>query len=444
MLDYINSRILGRLLPVFLIGAGFFFIIYMKGLPIMRPRAIIAPFLSEQTKDGSVSPRSALWLALGGVLGVGNIVGVSAAIWYGGAGAVFWMCVSAVLASVLKYAETLLALSRRKGGKASSSAEYINDVLTERGMPRIGSFLSFAFAVLCLVNSLSMGCLIQVNAMVGVCRDILNVKPIITGILCAILMIAVSSGGLKRISSATNKIVPFMSIVFCMLSVAALILRADRIPDAFVEIICSAFDFSGKGVIGGIGGFFVSQSVRLGVMRGLISNEAGAGTSPMAHSASSSDSAAEQGFLGIIEVLIDTVFLCTLTALVILVSFPEVEHFGDNSVMMTVGAYSSALGDWVEPVMCVLVLLFGLATVFCQCFYGKLCLSHLTKNKAAEAILTLFYGATALLSSGTPPGDLWGLADLSIGLMTLINIFVLFLERTRIRKVTFDYFNKER
>ena len=444
MLDYINSQILGRLLPVFLIGAGFFFIIYMKGLPIIRPRAIIAPFLRKETKDGSVSPRSALWLALGGVLGVGNIVGVSAAIWYGGAGAVFWMCVSAVLASVLKYAETLLALSRRKGGNASSSAEYVKDVLTERGMPRIGSFLSLAFAVLCLVNSLSMGCLIQVNAMVGVCRDILNVKPIITGILCAILMIAVSSGGLKRISSATNKIVPFMSIVFCMLSVAALILRADRIPDAFVEIIRSAFDLSGKGVIGGIGGFFVSRSVRLGVMRGLISNEAGAGTSPMAHSASSSDSPAEQGFLGIIEVLIDTVFLCTLTALVILVSFPEVEHFGDNSVMMTVGAYSSALGDWVEPVMCVLVLLFGLATVFCQCFYGKLCLSHLTKNKAAEAILTLFYGAAALLSSGTPPGDVWGLADLSIGLMTLINIFVLFLERTRIRKVTFDYFNKER
>lgn len=444
MLDYINSRILGRLLPVFLIGAGFFFIIYMKGLPIIRPRAIIAPFLRKEMKDSSVSPRSALWLALGGVLGVGNIVGVSAAIWYGGAGAVFWMCVSALLASVLKYAETLLALSRRKSGKASSSAGYVKDVLTERGMPRIGSFLSFAFALLCLVNSLSMGCLIQVNAMVGVCRDILNVKPIITGILCAILMIAVSSGGLKRISAATNKIVPFMSIVFCLLSVTALILRAERIPNALADILRSAFDLSGKGVIGGIGGFLVSRSVRLGVMRGLISNEAGAGTSPMAHSASSSDSPAEQGFLGIVEVLIDTVFLCTLTALVILVSFPEVEHFGDNSVMMTVGAYSAVLGDWAEPVMCLLVLLFGLATVLCQCFYGKLCLSHLTKNKAAEAILTLLYGAAALLSSGTPPGEVWGLADLSIGIMTLINISVLFLERKRIRKETFAYFSKER
>ena len=421
---------------------GFFFIIYMKGLPLIRPRAVIAPFLRKETKSDGVSPRSALWLALGGVLGVGNIVGVSAAIFYGGAGAVFWMCLSAILASVLKYAETLLALSRRKNGKPSSSADYVKDVLTERKKPKLGIFLSLSFALLCLVNSLSMGCLIQVNAMVGVCHEILHIKPIITGIVCAALMIAVSSGGLKRISSATNKIVPFMTVVFSLLSVAALIIRSERIPSAFAEILNSAFEW--RGVAGGIGGFFLSRSVRLGVMRGLISNEAGAGTSPMAHSASSSESPAEQGFLGMIEVMIDTVFLCTLTALVILVSYPDVEHFADNSVMMTVGAYSAALGSWAEPLMCGLVLLFGLATVFCQCFYGKLCLSHLTKNKAAEAILTLLYGAAALLSSGTPPGDIWGLADLSIGFMTLINISVLFLERKRIRKETLRYFNKER
>ena len=442
MIEFVNSGILGVLLPTSLIGAGLFFIIYMKGLPIIRPRAIISPFLRKESKNDGVSPRSALWLALGGVLGVGNIVGVSAAIFYGGAGAVFWMCVSALVASVLKYAETLLALSRRKNGKASSSADYIKDALTERGKRRLGIFMSVCFALLCLVNSLSMGCLIQVNAMVGVCRDVIGVKPIVTGAVCAVLMIAVSSGGLKRISSATNKIVPFMTVAFCILSLAALIIKADRIPNAVGEIIGSAFKW--RGAVGGVGGFFLSRAVRLGVMRGLISNEAGAGTSPMAHSASSSDSPVEQGFLGIIEVLIDTVFLCTLTALVILVSYPEVGHYADNSVMMTVGAYSAALGDWVEPVMCGLVLLFGLATVFCQCFYGKLCLSHLTKNKAAEAALTLLYGATALLSAGTPSADIWGLADLSIGIMTLINISVLLLERKRIKKETFNYFNKER
>ncbi len=436
MLEFLNDRVLGAILPAALIGAGIFFILYMRGKPLIHLRDVLAPFLRKESAGrsaDSVSPRSALWLALGGVLGVGNIVGVSAAIYFGGAGAVFWMCVSALLAAILKYAETLLALSRRKG-----TAGYIKEALTEKKFPRLGAFLGFVFALLCLVNSLSMGCVIQVNAMVGVCESILNIDPLITGAVCALLMIAVSSGGLKRISGATNKIVPFMSLLFCLLSVAALIIRAERIPKAISDIFTSAFDF--KSISGGVGGFFLSKSLRFGVMRGLISNEAGAGTSPMAHSTSCSDSPAEQGFLGILEVLIDTVFLCTLTALVILVSYPEVEHFSDNSVMMTVGAYSSALGSWVEPIMCLLVLLFGLATVFCQCFYGKVCLSYLTKSRTANVLLTVAYGTAALVSARTPPGSVWGLADLSIGLMTLINISVLILERRRIKKITFDYF----
>ena len=441
MLEFINSRILGSILPIFLIGGALFFIIYMRGLPIACPRAVVAPFIRKEAKSNSgVSPRSALWLALGGVLGVGNIVGVSAAIFFGGAGAVFWMCASACLAAILKYAETLLALSRRKNGHSSTTADYIKDTLTERKHHRLGEFLGVLFALLCLVNSLSLGCVIQVNAMVGVCEDILNIDPLITGSICAALMVAVSSGGLKRISKATNAIVPFMSVLFCLLSLSALIIRADRVPDVLASIITSAFDFSSDSILSGIGGFFISKGVRLGVMRGLISNEAGAGTSPMAHSTSSTDSPVEQGFLGIMEVMIDTVFLCTLTALVILVSYPEVARFGDNSVMMTVSAYSSALGEWVKPLMCGLVLLFGLATVFCQCFYGQACLSYLTKNKFVKVLLTIAYATAAIVSSRTPPGQVWGLADLSIGIMTLINISILILERKRIRKETFDYF----
>lgn len=445
MLDFINSRIIGVSLPAVLLCASLFFIIYMKGLPLIRPRAILSPFLkSRPPSDGRITPRSALWLSLGGVLGVGNIVGVSAAIYYGGAGAVFWMCASAFLASVLKYAETLLSLSRRRGACYSSTADYIKDTLTERHMQKFGAFLSTVFALLCLINSLSLGCVIQVNSMVGVCKEILRLHPLITGGLCAFLTVSVSSGGFKRIAAATNAIVPFMTLIFCIASVAILFIKAERLPGALADILTSAFDFGSKDILGGIGGFFISRSVRLGVMRGLISNEAGAGTSPMAHSTSSADSPVEQGFLGVIEVLIDTVFLCTLTALVILVSYPEVEHFGNNSVMMTVSAYSAALGKWAEPLMCVLVLLFGLATVFCQCFYGQTCLSYLTKNRTARTLLICSYATAAIVASRTPPGEVWGLADLSIGLMTLINVSVLLLERKRIRKETFDYFNKER
>jgi AGCS family alanine or glycine:cation symporter len=257
-------------------------------------------------------------------------------------------------------------------------------------------------------------------------------------------MIAVSSGGLKRISSATGKIVPFMSVLFCLMSIAALVLRAERIPHAICDIFRSAFDFDTNGILAGVGGFFLSKAVSTGIMRGLISNKAGAGTSPMAHSTSTCDCPAEQGFLGIIEVFIDTVFLCTLTALVILVSYPEVANFAENSVMMTVGAYSAALGGAADAVMCFLVVLFGLATVFCQCFYGKACLSYLTESKRAQRLLTVIYGAAALAASQTPPGNVWGIADLSIGTMTVINISILILERKRIRNETFAYFSKER
>ena len=444
MLDFINSNIIGVLLPLLLIGAGLFFIIYMKGLPFIHPRAVIAPFLRKEIKGNGVSPRSALWLALGGVLGVGNIVGVSAAIYFGGAGSVFWMCVSAMLAAILKYSETLLALSRRKRGKASTTADYIREALAERKHPKLGNILGTAFAILCLVNSLALGCVIQVNAMVGVCEGVLGINRLVTGAVCAVLMVAVSSGGLRRISSVSARIVPFMSVLFCLMSFSALALHAERIPAALADIFSSAFEFDGGGVLGGVGGFMISKAVSTGVMRGLISNEAGAGTSPMAHSASSTDSPAEQGFLGILEVFIDTVFLCTLTALVILVSYPEVGHYADNSVMMTVSAYAEALGGASEWLMCLLVMLFGLATVFCQCFYGKACLSYLTKSKLAEAILTLTYGAAALAASQTPPGEVWGIADLSIGIMTLINISVLLLERKRIKKETFAYFSRER
>lgn len=441
MLEFINSRIIGAILPPALLCCGIFFIVYLRGLPLIRPRAVLAPFLRRGSGcAGELSPRSALWLALGGVLGVGNIVGVASAVFLGGAGAVFWMCLSALAASVLKYAETVLALSRRKGQGASTTADYIKASLTERKHPRLGAFFGVGFALLCLINSLSLGCVVQVNAIAGVCEDIPGIPPIITGALCAVLIITVSSGGLKSIAKATNAIVPFMSAIFLLLSVAALVIRADRIPQAAASILTSAFDFKRESIFGGVGGFFLSESVRMGVLRGLISNEAGAGTSPMAHSAAASESPAEQGALGVIEVFADTVLLCTLTALVILVSYPEVEGYGDNSVMMTVSAYSSALGEWVRPVMCALVLLFGMATVFCQCFYGQACLSYLTSSGVARHILTIAYGAAAITAVRTPPGSVWGLADLSIGIMTLINLAILMLEKRRIRSETFRYF----
>jgi AGCS family alanine or glycine:cation symporter len=235
-----------------------------------------------------------------------------------------------------------------------------------------------------------------------------------------------------------------MTLLFATLSVIVIIIRHEVLPTVISEIFRDAFDFSSAdSVLGGVGGFFLSRSVRLGVSRGLLSNEGGAGTSPMAHSTSSSDNAVEQGFLGIAEVLIDTLILCTLTAIVTLISYPSVKMWGENSVMMTLGAYSSVLGAWVEPLMCVLVSLFALATVFTQTYYGMSCLLSITKSRVALRVLTLAYSLSAIVGSCAPPDSVWGLADFSIGIMTVINVSVLLIEQKTIAKLTADYFASE-
>jgi AGCS family alanine or glycine:cation symporter len=185
--------------------------------------------------------------------------------------------------------------------------------------------------------------------------------------------------------------------------------------------------------------------VRHGVMRGLITNEAGAGTSPMAHAVSDAPSV-ERGFMGIVEVLVDTVILCGMTAAVILISYGECSVWGENSVMMTLSAYSAVLGAWADYAMCAAVVLFGLAAVICQSFYALEALSYLTKKlppraqSAARRLFILFFALCAYLGAVAPPTFTWGLADLAIGLMTLINLPTVLLALEEIKRRTAEYF----
>lgn len=446
MLVFFVERIFSVFVISVLFAGGIFFIFRLKFFALRHPVLTLRPFFRREVglSRGETSPRRALWLALGGVLGVGNIVGVSCAIYLGGAGAVFWMCASACVSAALKYAETVLALSvKRSDSSGGKTCDYIRTAISAIANPKTATRVSALFALLCIAYSLSMGCVIQINAISGVLNSCVGLAPIAVGVICAVVIAVVAAGGLRRISRAVCALVPIMSVLFAALSLLIIILRRERLPEIFSEIIRSAFDFTAPdGVLGGVCGFFVSRAVRLGVSRGLLSNEGGAGTSPMAHSVSSPEHPAEQGFLGIVEVLIDTVVLCTLTATVILISFPEVEHWGANSVMMTVGAYTAVLGEWAEPLMCALVCLFGLATVLTQIYYGGTALTELTKKPSAHRILILAYMAGAMLGSIAPPQSVWLVADLSIGCMTIINVFVLFLERRRIALVTEDYFSR--
>lgn len=373
----------------------------------------------------------------------------------------FWMWLSALLAASLKYAETVLGVKyrRRVGDRMRGGAPiYIKKAFSDRKLPRLGTVFSRLFALLCLLDALSMGCIVQVNAVAGALEGIFGLDRRICGALMAVTALIIASGGLKRISSACGAIVPFMTAGFCLLSAAVLMIKAPELPRAAWEIISDAFSFVGEekarggswlqSVLSGVGGFCLSRAVRYGVMRGLISNEAGCGTSPLAHSAADTDSPSKQGFLGIAEVLVDTVILCTVTAFVILVNYGEVAVYGENSVMMTVRAYSATLGSWADSVLAIAVLLFGLATVICWAYYGQESISMLglsdKREKTARRIFNLLYAAAAYIGAVSPPGGVWTLADFAVGVMTIINIVTLFMLRRELKEETEKFTDAER
>lgn len=438
MLEQINSVLSGAAVPLLLIPCGLFFCFRLRFFWILHPARTLRPLLAPARRSGGIPPRRALALSLAGTLGVGNIVGVSAAIYWGGPGAVFWMLVSAIAASALKYAETVLALRHRRtlpGGRHVGGAPYyIRDLFGAAGLPRAGAVLGGLFALLCLGNSLCMGCVIQVNAAAGALAGAWGTDTRVTGAVFALLALFIASGGLKRISGAAAGLVPVMSAGFFLMSAAVLILRADALPNVVRLVFSDAF--SGRSALGGVLGAVFSDALRHGVMRGLLTNEAGAGTSPLAHAAADA-APAEQGVLSIAEVTADTVILCSMTSAVILIGWDSAAVWGENSVMMTVSAYAAVLGSWAEQAISAAVVLFGFATVICQSFYGLECVSVLTRRspraeKAARAAFVPVFALTCFFGASVPPASVWGISDLTLGLMTLINVTALLLGRREV------------
>ncbi len=440
MLEWINGRILGVFVPCALVLAGLFFTLRVGVTCAAHPRRMLRGMM--QKSGTGTSPLRALTLALAGTLGVGNLVGVASAIFYGGAGAVFWMWVSALVAMALKYAEVVLAVSHRRtdgqGNHRGGAMYYIADCLEKRGCAGLGKVLAAAFAVLCVLDGLSMGCVIQTNAIGGVFEGICGIPSLLTGAVLCIATLAIMLGGSERIMKATDFLVPVMTGGFMLLSLAVLVLRAPLIPSALKSIFSAVFDV--RSALGGVGGFAVARALRYGAMRGLVSNEAGCGTAPIAHACADTDHPAKQGFWGSFEVFADTWVLCSMTALVILVSYDKVMMYGDNSIMMTVRAYTTVLGDWSGYFLCAAVLFFGFATVVCWGHYALEALSYLTENRGLRTGIICVFSLGAAVGTVTSPAALWQIADLAIGAMTLINLAVLLLMQGEVRRWTVDYF----
>lgn len=439
MLAWINRYIIGVLTPPALMGCGLWFLLYLRGGPLAHLRQV-CHVLMRRDRAAGISPFRALTLALAGTLGVGNIVGVASAIAMGGAGAILWMWVSAAVAMILKYAEVVLAIRHRRRDAAGvlygGAMYYIRDIFEVRRHPRVGAGLAAVFACLCVLDALSTGCVIQMNAVSQAWEGVFGLEPWLCGLILTVTCLFFVGRDVNRLSFLTERLVPLMTGGYLILSVVVLILRAEALPQAFCKIFRDAF--TPQSAAGGVLGFLLNRGVRYGTMRGLLSNEAGCGTAPIAHAASNTKSPTEQGFWGIFEVFVDTILLCTMTALVILVQPGGLAD--DVGVMMTIDAYTAVLGEGAGWFLAMAVLLFAFATVICWSHYGAECLRYLTTRRWIQTLYRAVTCSAVMFGALSAPERLWDAADFAIGTMTLINLTVLILARQEIRRETRMYF----
>ena len=439
MLEFVNKYLIGTSVPALLIFAGIFYLIRLKGSPLKTPVKMIKTMLTpNKGEENGISPFRSVTMALAGTLGVGNIVGVAGAISLGGFGAVFWMWVSALAAMILKYAEITLAVAHRpSSGRENHGGAmyYIKDHFGQKGRVKLGKILACLFAILCVTVSLGMGCVVQVNAVSSSFEGVFNVPTWICGAVLTVMTAVIITKGIKGISKLTEWLVPFMSLGYIAMSVAVMVICRDRLPEAMGRIFSDAFTV--RSTAGGILGFLFSDAVRYGTMRGLLSNEAGCGTAPLAHAASNTKEPAKQGTWGIFEVFVDTIILCTMTAVVIIVNYDDACAYASDGIMMTVKAYSATLGKSAEYFLCAAVLLFAYATVICWAHYGVECVSYVFKNKKLYsriyyAVFCIFVFIGAIVA----PEAVWSVVDFSIGSMTVINVLVVCFMSGEVRELT--------
>ncbi len=434
MLSFLNETVFAILLPLLLLLSGTFFLIYLKGFPFGREKAMVKTMLAPR-KDG-VTPAKALMTALAGTLGVGNIVGVATAIHAGGAGAVFWMWVSALLVQPVKYGETVLAIRYRVGnpqkGYRGGPMYYISKGLHAPAV-------SALFCILCILASFFIGNIVQVKAVIQAWEVTFSVPPMFTAVVLAGLLALIIFGGGKRIFALTSRLIPCLTVGYLILSLAVLAANLSALPGLFSRILKEAFGLSA--VVGGVTGFSVRQGIRYGVTRGLMSNEAGCGTAPIAHAAAQCRTGAEQGFFAIAEFWIDTLLLCSVTAMVILLSPGESVQAGDG-MLLALSAFGSFFGKTAQDLLSLSVFFFALATLAGWSYYGLCALHYLTPRALPKTCYLLLYTLCAVLTAFLTTEFIWDWSDLLINALTILNTTSIFFLRKEVKEETKLFFGK--
>lgn len=433
--EWINTHIFGVTVPLILIVTGIYFCVRLNFFHFLHPIKWLKKMLRKESGEAEgETPLHALCMALAGTLGVGNITGIALAISIGGAGSIFWMWVSAFAAMIIRYAEIVLALYSRvsiQDGKNGCAMYYIKRAFKGKQ----GEITAFIFALLCLACAIFLGAIIQANVISESLFEVFGYPKAMSGALLALLTAFVIFGGRRKISSLTAKIVPFMTILYIFISIFAICSRAEFILPAFRRIFSDAFRI--ESACGGFVGILTSSALRTGVSKGLISNEAGCGTAPMAHATTSAKSPAKQGLFGIFEVFVDTILLCTLTALVILTSFENIPTLSGGGIMLIISSFSFVFGKNAGFLITVCIFFFAFATIICWAFYGETCFNYLSKNKSRLFLIifcaSLFYGGIAA------PLFVWTITDFIISLMTVINILAIIKMADSVVALSADY-----
>ena len=446
----INDFVWGVPAMVLILGVGLWLSCRSKFVQITKfgtaMRATIGRiFRREDAQAGAVTPFQAVCTALAATVGTGNIAGVAGAIALGGPGAVFWMWVSALLGMCTKFAEVTLAVHFRErnvhGDWVGGPMYYIKN-----GLKKHWHFLGYLYAALGVLTVFGTGNATQVNtitASIGsalknfglLSEDSVFGINLVVDILIAIMVAMVLLGGVKRIGRFTEKLVPFMAVLYVILGLGVIVLNIGHVPAVLESIFVGAF--TPAGFTGGVvGSLFISM--RRGVSRGIFSNEAGLGTGSIAHAASDIKSPVEQGYFGIFEVFCDTIIVCTLTAFTILLGAPEIIYGATAGAELTISGFVNTYGNWVSIFTAIALCCFAFSTIIGWGLYGVRCLEFIVGSKA-NTIFMVLYSLVAIPGAILNLDLLWGIADTCNGLMAIPNLIALFLLSGTLVKLIRDY-----
>lgn len=452
--NVVNNFIWGVPAMICIIGVGLVLsfrtrFLQIRKFPYAMKVTIGRMFRKKQAADGAMTPFQAVCTALAATVGTGNIAGVAGAIAIGGPGAVFWMWISALLGMCTKFSEVTLAVHFRE---KNDKGEFVGGPMyyIKNGLKKHWHWLAYLFAAFGVITVFGTGNATQVNTITTaidsalfnygiISKDFASTINLVIGIVLAVLLALILLGGIKRIGQVTEKLVPFMALFYVVLALGVVILNINHVPAVFKEIVEGAF--SPASVTGGVVGSFF-MSMKKGVSRGIFSNEAGLGTGSIAHACADTRKPVKQGFFGIFEVFVDTIVICTLTALVILCSEVPITYGQAAGAELTISGFTATYGNWVSLFTAVAMCCFAFSTIIGWGLYGARCIEFLFGTKVNKPFMFV-YSLVAIVGATLDLGLLWSIAETFNGLMAIPNLIAVFLLSGVVVKLVREHFDPE-